>query len=240
MSAGAAAVTERALTLVDRTEAAGARARLFGGAGVAALLGRRLPSACRRVPGDVDLAAPQADRRALGRVLVQAGFEPDVEFNMLHGAERMSFADPAGLRVDVALGVLRMCHVVDLDEGFATPPPSLPAWLLLISKLQVFEMTDKDRLDATALLAACTVDELRPDLVARRCADDWGLWRSLTRSLAAVVAAPPALTAPERLRLDENGERVRRALDGEPKSLRWKLRARLGERVRWYELPEEP
>jgi len=28
-------------------------------------------------------------------------------------------------------------------------------------------------------------------------------------------------------------------IDAAPKSLRWRTRARVGERVRWYELPEE-
>ena len=30
-----------------------------------------------------------------------------------------------------------------------------------------------------------------------------------------------------------------RRIDDEPKSGRWRLRARVGDRVRWYELPEE-
>ena len=30
-----------------------------------------------------------------------------------------------------------------------------------------------------------------------------------------------------------------RAIEAAPKSLRWKARARVGERVRWYEQPEE-
>ena len=180
------------------------------------------------------------DRKALNHVLVNAGFEADIEFNTLYGHERMSFTSPEGLKVDVVLDVLRMCHAIDLGDGFTAPPPSLPAWLLLISKLQVYEMTEKDRMDIAALLAACTIEELRPDLVARRCAHDWGLWRSLTRSLAAVAAAPPGLTVWERLRMDENADRLREAMDREPKSLRWKLRSRLGDRVRWYELPEEP
>ncbi len=36
-------------------------------------------------------------------------------------------------------------------------------------------------------------------------------------------------------RIDELMERI----DREPKSRGWKLRARLGERKRWYETPEE-
>ncbi|MBI2237176.1 MAG: hypothetical protein HYU54_01440, partial [Actinobacteria bacterium] len=37
----------------------------------------------------------------------------------------------------------------------------------------------------------------------------------------------------------ERAAGLRRALEGAPKSLRWKVRARVGERVSWYQEPEE-
>jgi hypothetical protein len=40
--------------------------------------------------------------------------------------------------------------------------------------------------------------------------------------------------------MDENADQLRQALEHEPKSMRWKMRAAVGDRVRWYELPEEP
>jgi hypothetical protein len=35
-------------------------------------------------------------------------------------------------------------------------------------------------------------------------------------------------------------ERLIATIDEVPKSRRWKMRASVGDRVRWYELPEDP
>jgi hypothetical protein len=236
----AGATLARALHVAAAAGQAGIPARLFGGVGVAALLGPRWPEPCRREPGDIDVAAPGRQRRALSRVLEGEGFAPDAEFNALHGRQRLIFVDAHGLRVDVVLDVLRMCHTIPLDAGFEWPGPSLPPWLLLVSKLQVVELTEKDLLDVAALLLGCSLGELEPDRIARDCADDWGLWRSLTGSLLAVERLPPRLSEPELAALREAATGLLERLDSVPKTLRWRLRSRVGERARWYELPESP
>jgi hypothetical protein len=235
-----APLLERAAGLVSRAAESGVAARLFGGVAVSTLLGERWPEACRRPPGDIDLAAPGNQRRQLARVILDSGFKPDREFNALHGGERLLFHDGAGVRVDVVLGVLRMCHEIPLDAAFEVPGATLPAWLLLVSKLQVVELTEKDRLDAAALLAACEVQDLEAGRIARLCSDNWGLWRTLTGTLAAIGADPPELPATLADRLQTACRQLAASMQAEPKSMRWRLRARLGERVRWYELPESP
>ena len=140
----------------------------------------------------------------------------------------------------MVLDVLRMCHAIPLASWFETPGPTLPAWLLLVTKLQVVELSDKDRLDITALLLGCRFDDLHPDRIAGGCADDWGLWRSLGDTLRAVRARPPVLAMEEHARLGAVTARLLERLDAVPKTLRWRLRSRVGARLRWYELPEHP
>jgi hypothetical protein len=230
----------RAAQLAAAVEAAGVPVRLLGGAGVGVLLGERWPASCRRDPGDIDLAARGRDRRALVRALEREGFAGDREFNALHGRERLLFRDGDGVRLDVVLDVLRMCHTIPLAAAFETAGPALPAWLLVVSKLQVVELTEKDRLDAAALLLGCRYEELEADRIARDCSDDWGLWRSLTGTLRAIRRDPPPLDAGEEVRLRGVAARLLERLETVPKTLRWRLRDRVGDRVRWYELPESP
>ncbi len=230
----------RAQGLIDRAAEAGVAARLFGGLALPTLLGERWPDGCRRPPGDIDVAAPKSQRRQLTDLIVESGFSPDRQFNALHGADRLVFHDDAGTRVDVVLGVLRMCHEIPLDAAFETPGATLPAWLLLVSKLQVVELTDKDRLDAAALLSACEFEELDADRIARLCSGDWGLWRTLTGTLESISLDPPELAPALAGRLDDNCRRLTAMLAAAPKSVRWRLRAQVGDRLRWYELPESP
>jgi hypothetical protein len=230
----------RGAELAAAGERAGVPVRLFGGVAVGVLLGDRWPERCRRDPGDIDLAARGRDRGSVARLLEDQGLVPDREFNALHGRERLAFRDRDGARVDVVLDVLRMCHPIPLGDAFAADGPTLPAWLLLVSKLQVVELTDKDRLDIAALLVGCRFEQLQADRIARDCADDWGLWRSLTGTLRAVRRQPPPLQAEDLGRLRGAAARLLERLETVPKTLRWRLRGRIGERVRWYELPEAP
>jgi hypothetical protein len=233
-------LVERALGLVDRAAESGVAARLFGGLAVPALLGDRWPEECRRPSADIDVAAPRSQRRALTEVIVESGFKPDLPFNALHGAERLVFYDASGLRIDVVLGVLRMCHEIPLDAAFEAPRRTLPPWLLLVSKLQVVELTEKDRLDAIALLAGCDLEELEAARIARLCANDWGLWRTLSGTLKVISAQPPELPPALADRTHAACRVLEAELEAAPKSMRWRLRAPVGDRIRWYELPESP
>jgi hypothetical protein len=230
----------RGAGLAAAVEGAGVPVRLLGGVGVGVLLGGRWPERCRRDPGDIDLAARGRDRRALVRALEREGFVADREFNALHGRERLLFRAGDGVKLDVVLDVLRMCHAIPLAAAFETAGPTLPARLLLVSKLQVMELTEKDRLDVAALLLGCRYEELEADRIARDCADDWGLWRSLTGTLRTIRHHPPPLDAGEEGRLRGVAARLLERLETVPKTLRWRLRDRVGDRVRWYEVPEAP
>lgn len=229
----------RGAEILARCAQVGVVVRLFGGLGVSALLGDRLPPSCRRIPGDIDLVAQRESRKALSSVLEECGFVADRQFNALHGAERLLFEDDRGLKVDVVLGIFRMCHVLDLRACLTAPGPVLAPPLLLLTKLQIVQLTDKDRLDIQAMLAAFDAEELGVPEIVGLCAADWGLWRTVTGSLATLIA-DVRLSSVEARRLESNRKRLIDALEQAPKGMRWRARARVGDRVRWYELPEAP
>jgi hypothetical protein len=104
----------------------------------------------------------------------------------------------------------------------------------------VVELTRKDRLDAAALLLGCPYEDLETERIAGECAGDWGLWRSLTGTLREIRREPPPVGAGASVRLRAIASRLLERLESVPKTLRWRLRDRVGERVRWYELPESP
>jgi hypothetical protein len=232
--------------LVEVITERGVPARLTGGLAIA----RRCPSA-RRAPlarryEDVDLVcAPRAGRQ-LTEALTAAGYVEDAQFNALHGAQRLYFRDPAhGGHVDVFMGVVRMCHVLDLRDRLDLLPDTITPSDLLLSKLQVVELNAKDGLDLLALLhdqplVAGSHAALDPEYLGGLWGQDWPLWRTSQLTLRKLDQLAPATldrAAADRVAaairaLDELMERCE-------KSRRWKLRARIGDRVRWYELPEE-
>jgi hypothetical protein len=168
-----------------------------------------------------------------------------VAFNALHGQERLLFFDEEHDRqVDVFVGAFSMCHKIQLDERLTVDPISIPLAELLLTKLQVVELNEKDIRDTLALLHDHPVGDTDGDVlngarVAELCAVDWGLWRTITQNLNVCRAFADSYDVPDRAILDERLDELLERIDREPKARGWKLRARIGDRKRWYELPEE-
>lgn len=221
--------------------------RLLGGLAVRLQTPGGLHPAFAREYGDIDLAVPRRRGHRAERYLEDMGYEPDGVFNATTGDRRLLFQDPANdRRVDVFVGRFEMCHTIPIMDRLAVEPRTIPLAELLLTKLQVVQLTAKDRGDALALLHHHPVADhdagaVNAAVAARLCAADWGLWRTCTENLAAAhgsIAGYP-LSATERSQLAEAIDRLRDRLDGEPKTAGWRLRARLGEHRRWYRQPEE-
>jgi len=219
---------------------------LAGTGGVAVALS--CPSArvapLRREYGDLDFAARARDARHIQQAFIGLGYEPDTEFNSLHGESRLFFLDKARRReADVFLDAIRGCHELPVADRLHAPMLS-PADLLL-SKLQVRETNRKDLLDIYALLIDhdLTDDEtgISTERIAEVCGGDWGWWRTVSEvSVRAKSSADEILGAgPRSERVRAGLTRVGELLLQAPKTRRWKMRARVGDRVRWYESPEE-
>lgn len=180
-------------------------------------------------------------------MLIALGYAPNKTFNLFNGDSRLLFYDNAhGRQIDVFVGGFQMCHRLPITERLSREPLTLPLAELLLTKLQIVQLNEKDVRDICALILDHPFGEndaetINLPRVAQICAEDWGLWKTVTLSLKqaqdfgdAYDLAPEAkATIVQRLDL------LRHALDDVPKSLKWKMRAALGEKVQWYELPEE-
>jgi hypothetical protein len=249
VAGGEAAPLADPVTEGRRVAEAAARAdlplRLLGGVAIAILCpsSRRPPLA--RQYGDIDLATTGAARNEVLQMMESLGYRGDREFNMLHGHRRLSLCDERNeRRVDVFVNEANLCHRIDLRARLEVVLLTLSLADLAMLKLQVVETNEKDYLDICAIFADhdLTNDEsgVNVTYIADLAASDWGLWRTLdmvAERSERFALALPAFEAGQlvagRLR------RLREELDRAPKTRGWKLRARIGDRKRWYELPEE-
>jgi hypothetical protein len=156
-----------------------------------------------------------------------------------------------GRRIDVFLDVIRMCHDLTFRDRLLIDSETLPLADLALMKLQIVQLTDRDGQDLCALFADHDLTEggdegISLPRIAAVCGADWGWWRTVTGNLERLStqwrdmgdAGPPA----QRGILGEatsRATRLHRFLLDAPKSTRWKVRAAIGERRIWYELPEE-
>lgn len=235
---------EEARRLVDLARSQDLALRIVGGIGVAIVAPSIRTQQPDRSYHDIDLVAP-AGSPAVVRCLTTAGYTAADRFNALNGSERLLFHDPTGRRVDVFVERMRMCHELDLRDRLGLHPWTVSPADLLLSKLQIVEMTERDAQDVRALLTDQRVEDDDAGIDRRRlravCSSDWGWWRTVDRSLAtladgwrATVADQPDLAVPIGA-----AEAIRSDLAATPKSMAWRMRARIGDRKRWYESPEE-
>lgn len=200
---------------------------------------------------DIDLAVLSRDRRALGGFLAGRGYAGDEVFNALYGHSRLRFwSASSGRKVDVFAGGLRMCHMVSFAGRLERLPVTLDVADLLLTKLQIVELAEKDARDVLCLCSAFPVregDEPGTIGLGRVCsvvARDWGWWRTLTWNLDRIIALAGGAGAglvPRGGEHDAAGQLgwLARAVGAVPKGLGWRAQAMAGERVRWYKVPVE-
>ena len=148
--------------------------------------------------------------------------------------------------MDVLVGVFRMCHEIPFGKRLALEPVTVPLAELLLTKLQIIELNEKDVRDALALLYDHPVEDEDGDAIngahiARLCAGDWGLWRTFTANLDSLNNHLERydLSDEDRRRIGGRIQGLQARIEEEPKSFAWKMRAKIGDRKRWYDLPEE-
>jgi hypothetical protein len=239
--------------LVTAAAGRGVAVRLLGGVAVWIRSSAEARAALGRAYPDVDLVAHKRQSRDLRAVLEEQGLEPERMFNATHGARRLLYHAPgsgdegATWHVDVFLDTFEMSHTLDLGARLEAEEETLAACELLLTKLQVADVNRKDLSDLAMLLwdhepgAGDGPGQVNLTRMAKVCGEDWGLYTTATGNLAACADLLGELVADAgaRARIAGRIGAITGALESVPKTIAWRMRARVGRRVRWYEVPEE-
>jgi hypothetical protein len=219
--------------------------RALGGVAVCLQAPDGNPRLPRRVK-DIDLAAAKGASKRAVKLMLRAGYAADEMFNALRGSRRLLFQDPGnGRHLDVFIGEFSMCHDIPMTARLNREPLTVPREELLLSKLQIVELTANDQADIYNLLFHNDVSDdaggISASFVAALCAGDWGLWRTCQLNIERGLSGlgDSALEPDERAAVAARLERLRARIDAEPKTMKWRIRDRVGDRVRWYAEPEE-
>ena|SRR6266508_215478 len=240
-------IESEARRIVAAGQAQGLLLRLLGGLAVRIHSPSASHRALARAYPDMDFVIPARRSHAGEKLLSGLGYEPNKNFNLLNGDSRLLFYDNAHERqIDVFVGQFEMCHRLPIAERLDKESLTIPLAELLLTKLQIVHLNEKDVRDICALLLDHPLGDADDETInlpriAQLCAEDWGLWKTVGVSLDKVrdFSDTYGLEDGQRCTIGERLGRLREALDQVPKSLKWKVRAAVGERVQWYELPEE-
>lgn len=231
--------------IIGAVEAAGVPIRVLGSIGVAI----HSPDSSALIPSfhrtyaDIDFAAYGRDARHVSTAMVELGYLEDRVVAINSEGRRAIFDKPgARTHLDVFYDELEFCHRIPLAGRLEADRPTIPLAELLLSKLQIVKLNDKDVVDTVLLLldhdlGAGDADVIDVGRIAHLCAGDWGLWRTLTMNLEkvrAIAGAYPQLVPDQRARVVAATAALKRAIDQQSKPLSWRMRDRVGDRRQWW------
>lgn len=237
-------VRQEAERILSRAEERSIALRILGGVAVFFHSPSAKHRALQREYRDLDFVGLSSESQAIEALFSDLGYEADREFNTLHGQQRLFFWDSSNARqIDIFLDVLRMSHNLDLRNRLQADRPTIPLADLLLTKLQIYELNHKDAIDIIALLhdhplGQVDTETINLDRIVQVLASDWGFYRTSTLNrdrVREMVAEQDHFTSFDVSKLDE----IITAVEEAPKTRAWRMRALIGDRKRWYELPDE-
>ncbi len=241
-------IVSEADRLLTAIQASGLIMRLLGGLAIR----YHCPSATHRglvrsYP-DIDFVAHKEDARRIREFLEGQGYEPNRRFNGLYGDKRLLFYDnPNNRQIDVFLDVFEMCHKLNLRKRLELEPITIPLADLVFTKLQIVEINEKDIKDIMALLRDHELGEedggetINAAYLAQLCAEDWGVYRTFTQNIEKLgfFLDKYDLEPAAREDIRRKAEALELRIKAVPKTMRWRMRARVGDKMRWYEPVED-
>ena len=240
-------MVDEAVRVAEEAEREGVDLRLLGGVAIKVRAQDGLQPAFEREYADLDWIVPKGKSSQAQKFFESLGYVPQTRFNTMYGRERLLYFDEEHDRqVDVLVGTFRMSHEIPFGKRMTLEPVTVPLAELLLTKLQIIELNEKDVCDTFALLYDHPVGEedgesVNAAHIAKLCSSDWGLWRTFTANLEALDGHLQRyeLADEGKERISERVKALLQRIEEEPKTFGWKMRAKIGDRKRWYELPEE-
>ena len=242
-------------SLIAGAADAGMTVRVAGSMGIAmhcAEASAAMDAAERRAK-DIDVVVRHGDRARLRAWLEARGWAVDRDMLVAMEGERFAFRHPdTGLDLDVFVERLQFCHTIELESRWARRATTLPIEDLLLQKLQIHDPKPADAIDTAIVLATHEVgaggdgiddaERIDGEYVAAVLARDWGFHRDATANLERLAGATDAglpIQASGAARAREGATRLLATIAAAKKSRGFRMRARVGERMQWWEDVDE-
>ncbi len=204
----------------------------------------------RKPAYDLDFVTYSKYRPLIKKFFADLGYTPMVSMALLFGTgkNRAVYKDENHNRsVDVFFDKLEMCHAIDFKNRLELDYPTIPMASLLLQKIQIVKINEKDIKDIIILLREHQVmkiekETVNVDYIAKLLSKDWGFWYTAITNLNKTkefLAQYANLTDADRKDVETKLNKILKAIEDEPKSVQWKLRSKIGTNKKWYTDVEE-
>jgi len=196
-----------------------------------------------RIFTDIDFMAYIEQKRDIEQMFLDLGYTDDKRIQTVPGVKRsIFFTSDNSLHSDVFYDALDFSHIINFRGRLELDYPTISLVDLLLEKMQIVQINEKDIIDSIMLLREHDVgssddETINIDYMAKTCKSDWGLWKTVTTNLDKVsrlIDKYEVLTHDDQQIIRERFLQIMQRIEEEPATMRWKLRSKIGERVKWY------
>jgi len=263
---------EEAISIVEEAQKRNIVMRVMGGLGIYILirgteyeeLWKKMERLSERVFTDIDLAAYGKDRSRILKYLSEERekgiyiiWQPSLAYYagkryIFYGSpEKQEYKGKIVGRIpmiEVFFDKLQMNHEIDFKGRLEKGKYTLPPTELLLTKLQIVKINEKDIKDSIILLSAFEIEDsdngINGKHIAKIMSNDWGFYYTFTTNLSKVKdyvisKCEDKMNSEEKRKVTERIDRLIKIIEDEPKSMGWKMRARIGTSKKWYNDVEE-
>lgn len=261
---------QQAKGLVEQAKEKGIPLRIVGGLGIAmkckdfrdfgVKLGRVGTGVVQQEYSDIDLVSYRKHRDQVKSFFSEVGYAKRRATLSSAASERQIYYHPKGwFCVDVFFDKLLVAnHPIDFTGRLELDYPTVTTTDFLLEKIQIWEaFSAKDLKDCLLLLKSCQIREkegIDSAYIAKLLAADWGFWYTATTNLRKIHKfvselerySPDAGIDPKQISVEDRREiaakieTLLKAINDEPKSFGWKMRAKIGTSKKWYNPVERP
>jgi len=207
-----------------------------------------LQAAMGRAYTDIDFAGYRKQTKEIRSLMAGLGYAENREVTIISEGSRSIFENHHNqLHIDVFFDKLDFCHVISWDGRLEVDRPTIPLSEMLLEKMQIVKINEKDVVDTIMLLlehplGSADQETINMTHISKLCANDWGLWRTTTMNLdkvAKLAVGYPQLEEAQKSKVVAQVTQALELIAAEPKSMAWRIRSRVGDRVKWYKEVDE-
>jgi hypothetical protein len=197
--------------------------------------------------GDIDFMSYGKFRGKVVKFFENRGYTIDRRMLYRFGKKRHIYIGKKFPMVDVFFDTIDMCHLINFKKRLEADYPTIPLAELILHKVQIAKLNKKDVTDLLVLIRAHEIGEtdeetINAKYIAKILSKDWGFYYTTMTNLNKVkesMGTYPALTKDDEKIVKERIDKLINYIETEPKSIGWKLRAKIGTRTKWYNEVEE-
>jgi len=201
----------------------------------------------KKVFTDIDYVSYGKHRVKLIDFFKKRNFIINQKLLYLYGKNRQIYYSRKIPMAEIFFDRLEMNHTVDFKKRLGADFPTISLSELLLQKLQMVNMNEKDIKDTIILLRAHEIgtsddNVINEEAIGARLLTDWGFYYTATNNLKMVEQSMkhyPVLQAEDVQVVTQRLEALLCYLDESPKSLKWKARSVIGTKVKWYNEVDE-